>query len=328
MKKIKSYIIAALTIVITCFVVYTIWLLSKPIPMEIQGEIEAKQIKVASKLVGRIDSLPIYKGQDVSKGDILFKIESPEIEAKYNQAIAVKNAALAQQEKTQNGARYEDKQAAYNNWKKAEAASNYAIKTYNRINNLFNEGVVAEQKRDEIETKMLAAIETERAAKALFEKVQNGAQEEDKNAAGAMVDQAIGAIDEIESYLNETLIKAPISGEISNIIVEQGELVPTGFPVVTIVDLENVWVSFNLKENLLADVQKGQIIKGKIPALKDQYVDFEISYINALGSYATWNATKASGDFDMKTFEVHARPLKKKTGLRPGMSVLVDWKNL
>jgi HlyD family secretion protein len=328
MKKTKSYLITSTIILLSIFVVYTLWLIAKPIPLEIQGEVEATQIKVASKLVGRIDSLPIRKGQEVECGDILFRIDSPEIEAKLTQAIAVKKAAEAQREKAYNGARTEDIQAAYNNWKKAEAASNFAQKTFARINNLFINGVVAEQKRDEINTQMLAAIETEKAAKSQYEKAVNGVQQEDKNAAKALVDQANGVLSEVTSYLNETIIKAPISGEIANILAEQGELVPAGFPIVTIVNLKDTWVTFNLREDLLADIKKGSTINASVPALSNKEIKLEITYINALGAYATWNATKTSGDFDMKTFEVHARPIEQNLELRPGMTVLVNWENV
>jgi HlyD family secretion protein len=328
MKRTKNYIVTGAIIVFTLFAAYTIWLISKPIPLEVQGEVEATHVKVASKIVGRIDSLPIHKGQEVQAGEVLFRIESPELNAKLEQAQAVQKAAQAQKDKAYKGARVEDIQAAYNNWKKAEAASNLAQKTFKRIGNLFNDGVIAEQKRDEAETQMLAAVETEKAAKALYEKAVNGAQQEDKNAAGALVDQAKGVIAEVTSYLNETFIKAPISGEIANIISERGELVPAGYPVVTIVDLNDVWVTFNLREDLLADIQKGAKFQAKVPALGNKEITLEVTYINALGDYATWNATKTSGDFDLKTFEVQARPVEKNIGLRPGMSVLVDWKTV
>jgi HlyD family secretion protein len=328
MKKTKNYIVTGAIIVLSIFAAYTIWLISKPIPLEVQGEVEATHVKVASKIVGRIDSLPIHKGQEVQAGEVLFRIESPELNAKLEQAQAVQKAAQAQKDKAYNGARVEDIQAAYNNWKKAEAASNLAQKTFKRISNLFNDGVIAEQKRDEAETQMLAAVETEKAAKALYEKAVNGAQQEDKNAAGALVDQAKGVIAEVTSYLNETFIKAPISGEIANIISERGELVPAGYPVVTIVELNDVWVTFNLREDLLADVQKGTKFPARVPALGNKEITLEVTYINALGDYATWNATKTSGDFDLKTFEVQAHPMEKNIGLRPGMSVLVDWKTV
>jgi HlyD family secretion protein len=325
MNKTRSYLIIIAITVLTAFVVYTIWLIAKPHPLEVQGEVDATHIKISSKLIGRIDSLAVSKGQDVKAGDLLFCISSPEVRAKLDQAMAARKAAAAQRDKVDKGARVEDIQAAYNNWKKAGAASDLATKTFNRVNNLFKDGAVAAQKRDEAETQMKAAIETEQAAKALYDKAVNGAQSEDKVAAGALVDQVNGVIEEVNSYLNETQIKAPINGEVANIITEKGELVPAGYPVITLVDLSDVWVTFNLREDLLASVQKGTEFEAKFPALGNKKITLRVTYINVLGDYATWNATKTSGDFDMKTFEVQARPVEKTEGLRPGMTALVNW---
>ena len=325
MKKSKNYIFSAVLVAFVFFIGYTIWILSKPVPLEIQGEVDATQIKVASKIVGRIDSLAIHKGDDVKKGDLLFVINSPELRAKKMQASAAKQAAEAQQQKAKNGAREEDIQAAYNTWQKAKAASEYAKKTYQRIENLFQEGVVAEQKKDETEMHMKAASETEKAAKNVYEKALKGARNEDKDAANAMVKQAEGVITEIDSYINETNISAPINGEISNILAERGELIPSGYPIVTIVDLNDVWIVFNLTEDLLSDLKKGDQIPARFPALDMKEINLKVSYINALGDYATKTATKTSGDFDMKTFEIHAVPVENVKGLRPGMTALVNW---
>jgi HlyD family secretion protein len=325
MKKSRNYIIASAIVILILFIGYTIWILSKPIPMEIQGEVDATQIKVASKLVGRIDSLAVHKGQDIQKGELLFVLNSPELEAKKMQASAAKSAAEAQQDKAENGAQSEDIQAAYNTWQKANAAAEYAKKSYTRINNLYKEGVVAEQKKDEVEMQMKAATQTAKAAKSIYEKAEKGARYEDKNTAGALVRQADGVLTEVNSYLSETQIYAPINGEISNILSERGELVPAGYPIITIVDLKDVWVVFNLTEELLADIKKGDIIPARFPALQMKEINLKVTYIKALGAYATHTATKTSGDFDMKTFEVHAVPVEKIEGLRPGMSALVNW---
>jgi len=325
MNRTRNYIIALVVVAILIFISYSVWIMAKPIPLEIQGEVEATQIKVASKLIGRIDTLNLHKGQGVNAGDLLFTIESPEVEAKLMQAEAVKNAAMATHNKANKGARVEDIQAAFNTWKKAEAAAEFGKKTYARVENLYKEGVVSEQKKDEAETKMIAAVETEKAAKSIYTKAKNGARIEDKEASQALVDQASGVISEVNAYLKETHIYAPISGEIANILAERGELIPAGYPVVTVVDLNDVWVSFNLREDLLADIKKGTEFIAKMPALGMQEVRLKVTYINVLGSYATWNATKTSGDFDMKTFEIHAVPVKQVIGLRPGMSVLVNW---
>lgn len=327
-QKSRNNIIALVLIALVGFLSYSLWLISKPQATEIQGFVEATHIKVGSKLIGRIDSLAVYRGQDVKAGDFLFRIHSPEVEAKLQQATAARSAAEAQSTKAQNGARNEDIQAAYNVMVKAQAAADYAKKSFERVNNLYNEGVIAEQKKDEVEVKMKAAVETAKAAEAIYNKAQKGARTEDKDAAKALVERAEGAISEVNSYINEQMIYAPIDGEIANIISECGELVPAGYPVISIVNLDQVWVSFHLREDLLADIKKGSRLMAKFPALKMQEIELEVSYIAAMGNYANWSATKTSGDFDMKTFEIHARPTHTVEGLRPGMSALINWDNI
>lgn len=325
MNTTKHYLIAGAIFILILFLGYAIRIVARPVPLEIQGEVNASQVKVASKLVGRIDSLMVHKGDEVSAGALLFTISSPELDARYLQASAVRKAAGFQKEKADNGAQKEDIQAAFNSWQTALAAAEFAKKSFQRVDNLFKSGVTAEQQKDEAETRMKAAVETEKAARSLYEKAKKGARYEDKGSAGALVMQADGVLTEVNSYLSETRIFAPLTGEIANIIAERGELVPAGFPVVTIVDLNDVWVTFNLREDLLAHIQKGTTFKARFPALGMKEVMLKVNYINALGEFATWNATKTSGDFDMKTFEVHAVPAEKISGLRPGMSALVNW---
>ncbi len=325
MNKTKGFIIAGALGLLLLFVIYAIVIVSRPVPLEIQGEVEATQIKVASKLIGRIDSLAVKKGDEVVPGTLLFTLSSPELEAKYSQASAVRQAAGAQKDKAYNGAQKEDIQAAFNSWQTALASAEYAKKTYTRVQNLFKDGVIPEQQRDEAETKMKAATEMEKAAHSLYQKAKNGARFEDKEAAGAMVLQAEGVMSEVNSYLKERRISAPVKGEVANILAERGELISAGYPVITIVDLADVWVTFNLREELVADIHKGSIIQARFPALGMKEVQLRVTYLNALGDFATWNATKTRGDFDLKTFEIQAVPVEKTVGLRPGMSAIVNW---
>ncbi len=328
MKKINVIIVSVLAVLIAVFVVMAVITLNQKLPMEIQGQVEAPQIRMGSKLPGRIDSLMVKKGQEVKKGDFLYKIVSPEVEAKLAQVEAMKTAAQAQSVKANNGARTEDIQAAYNTWQKAKAAADFARKSFERINNLYNDGVVAEQRKDEVEMKMKAAQETEKAAKSVYDKAVAGARIEDKAAALALVEKAEGALKEVNSYMEEMYVFATQDGEVSNIIAEEGELVPTGFPVVTLVDLKKTWINFNIREDKLYKIKKDKVIKAKIPALGNKEFDVKITYINVLPNFATWTATKTSGDFDMKTFEVHAEPVEKIENLRPGMSVIINWDNI
>jgi HlyD family secretion protein len=325
MNRTKRYLIAGGLGLLLLFIVYAIIIVSLPVPLEIQGEVEATQIKVASKLLGRIDTLAVQKGDEIVPGMLLFTLSSPELEAKFSQASAVRRAAGAQRDKAFNGAQKEDVQAAFNNWQTSLAAAEYAKITFARIQNLYNDGVIPTQQKDEVEAKMKAAVETEKAARSLYEKARNGARYEDKDAAGALVLQADGVVNEVNSYLGERRMMAPVKGEVANVLAERGELIPAGYPVVTLVDLSDVWVTFNLREDLLAAIRKGSVIPARFPALGMKEVNLKVTYINALGDFATWNATKTRGDFDLKTFEIQAVPIEKTEGLRPGMSAVVNW---
>lgn len=326
MNKTRNFIIGLFFTALLIFLLYTTWLITRPLPLEIQGEIEATQFRVASKIPGRIDSIAVKKGQKVLKGDFLFSISSPEIDAKLLQVTALRNAAQAQSLKAQNGAQSEDIQAAYNLYLKAEAAARLYEKTFQRVESLYNDGVVSEQKKDEAETQMKAGRQTANAAKVQWEKAVKGARSEDKRSAQELVNQAEGGIAEVEAYLAETQAKAPASGEVANIVSERGELVPTGFPVITIVDTEDNWATFYIREDLLSDIRMGSEIKATIPALRNREVNFKVNFISPMADFATWTSTKTSGGFDMKSFEIHAVPTTEIEGLRPGMSVLVNWK--
>ena len=304
------------------------WFFVHPAPMILQGEAEATQIKVSSKIAGRIEKLYIKEGDEVATGQLLIALDIPELRAKLRQAKAAQRAASAQENKANRGERKENIQAAYNTWMKAQAGSDLAVKTFDRISKLYSEGVVPAQKKDEAEAQMKAAIETEKGARVIYEMATTGARSEDKASALALVDQASGAVSEVESYLGETALRAPGKGEISTVVVQEGELVSAGLPIVNIVDLSDIWVTFSLREDLMPRIHMGDIIQVRCPALDNKIIKLKITFINALGSYATWTATKTKGEFDMKTFEVRARPVEPVEGLRPGMTALLNWDEL
>lgn len=328
MKRNRYFIIGIVAVCAITFLSFTLWYINKPEELLLQGEVEATTLKVASKLVGRLDSISVKEGDQVKKGQLLFILRTPELDAKLKQAQSARNAAGAQSSKANAGARQEEIAMALNMWKKAEAAYELAEKTNSRVKNLYAEGVVPQQKLDESETNLKASRTTADAAKAQYEMAMKGARSEDKNAAASLVDQASGVVSEVESYLSESKQYAPIDGEISNVIAERGELMSAGFPVISMVDLNDIWVSFNIREDLLSKIKMGKTITVKIPALNNLEVKLKVSYMSAQASYATWSATRTTGDFDRKTFEVRLRPVDKVEGLRPGMSALVDWKKI
>ncbi len=326
--KNSSIVVGATILVLVVIMSIIGWVAFKPAPVILQGEVEATEINVATKLTGRMVEKYVKEGEHITKGDTLLRINSPEVSAKLQQAMAAKNAATAQNQKADKGTRQEQINAARNVWLKAKAAAELAKKTYERVNNLYEDGVLPAQKRDEAETQMKAAQLTENAAKANFDMAKSGSRNEDKMAAQAMVQKAEGVINEVQALLQETAVIAPHTAEIAQINAQQGELVTAGFPVVTLVDLNDTWFTFNIREDLLHKFKKGKTLNVRLPALNDTTVEVKINYIHARGDYATWRATKAQGDFDKKMFEVRAEPTEKIKGLRPGMSALVNWSEL
>ncbi len=326
--KSRNIIIGIGLILILILVIVSGWIMANPPGTILQGEVEAKQVKVASKIPGRIETILTREGAKVNKGDTLVEISTPELDAKKFQAESAKHAAKSQSIKAQNGARSEQIEGAYRMWKKSKVGVDVMQKTYNRVKRLYDDGVVPTQKLDEVSAKLDAAKETEKAALSQYNMAKNGARYEDKMGADALVDQASGVIQELDSYLSEANLKAPINGEIASIISQEGELVNTGFPIITIVDLNDIWFTFNIREDLLSKFKMGKIIELRVPALDNKKVQGKISFINPLGDFATWKATKTSGDFDMKTFEVKAIPIETIEGLRPGMTALINWSEL
>lgn len=292
-------------------------------PEIVQGQAEVTEYRVSSKVPGRILEFRVKEGQTVRAGDTLAILEAPDVQAKLEQARAAEAAAQAQNEKALKGARQEQIQAAYEMWQKAQAGVTIAEKSYKRIKNLYDQGVVSAQKLDEITAQRDAALATEKAAKAQYTMAKNGAEREDKAAAAALVNRAKGAVAEVESYINETYLIAQKDGEVSDIFPKQGELVGTGAPIMNVAVMDDMWVTFNVREDLLQSLTVGTEFEAFVPAL-DKNIRLKVNYMKDLGTYAAWKATKTTGQFDLKTFEVRALPTDKVEGLRPGMSVILD----
>ena len=311
----------AFVIVIVCIVgIYTFRHREAEI---VQGQAEASEYRVSSKVPGRILKILVHEGQTVHAGDTLAILDTPDINAKQAQAEAVLSAATAQNAKAQKGAREEQIQGAYEIWQKAKAGLEIYEKTYNRVENLYSEGVVSEQKRDEAKAQYDAAVATEKAAKSQYDMAVNGAEEEVKEMAAAQMRQAQGVVAEVNSYIDETVLTASLDGEVSEIFPMIGELVGTGAPIMNIAVMDDMWVTFNVREDLLQDLTMGAVREAYVPAL-DKKVEVKVSYMRDLGSYAAWKATKVNGQYDLKTFEVRAIPQEKVENLRPGMTVIID----
>lgn len=324
-KQNKELRVGLMGLIIVIVLVFIIGIyVYKPEPVILQGEAVASEVRISGKVPGRIKAFMAEEGSSIQAGDTLVIIDSPELNAKLDQATSAENAALAQNKKANKGARKELIFGAYEMWQKSLVGVDITKKSFDRVQRLYDKGVLPAQKRDEAEAQYKAAVATANAAKSQYDMALNGAELEDKEAALALVGRAKGAVKEVESYLQETTLTSPIDGEISEIYPKRGELVGTGAPIMTIVDMNDIWFSFNVREDLLGSMKVGSTFKVKIPALNNQEVEVKISYVKALASYATWKATKTSGQFDVKTFEVRARPTQKVADLRPGMTALVE----
>lgn len=321
-QDIRTGLFALIIVIVIIFIIGLI--VNKPEPLIIEGEAVASEVRVSGKVPGRIHEFRTEEGASVKAGDTLVIIESPELTAKLEQANAAVEAAQAQNKKAIKGARKEMILGAYEMYQKALAGVDIAQKSYGRVQRLYDKGVVPAQKRDEAEAQYKAAVATANAAKSQYDMAMNGAETEDKEAARALVDRANGAVNEVESYLQEVTLVSPINGEVSEIFPKRGELVGTGAPIMSIVDLNDIWFTFNVREDLLGDFKMGKVVKVKVPALNNQIITVKVTYIKALASYATWKATKTTGQFDLKTFEVRARPTTHNADLRPGMSAIFE----
>ena len=300
------------------------YLVSKPRPHVIQGEVEATEYRVSCMVPGHVTELYVREGQTVHKGDTLAFIDSPQVRAKLAQAQAARSAARAQSAKAQSGARKEQITGAYELWQQALVKEEVMRKSYERVKTLYDQKVVSAQKYDETKAQYDAAVAQSKAAKSQYDMALNGARSEDKAAAAALVLQADGAIQEVDSYLSELYLVSPADGVVSSIYPKQGELVGQGAPVATVTDLSDVWLTFNVREDELHGMETGDELTLGVPALDGKTLKATVNYMAVRESYATWKATKESDRYDVKTFEVRAVPVENVQGLRPGMTVLVE----
>ena len=288
----------------------------------IQGQVEVTEYRVSSKVAGRIVELRVKEGDFVRVGDTLAILDVPEVQAKMQQAQSAEEAAAALQQKTLNGTRQEQIRSAHSVLQQAQAGFDIAEKSYRRIQHLFDEGVMSAQKRDEAYAHYRAAEAQMRAAQSQYDMAVNGARREDKAAATAQVGRARGAVDEVDSYVRETVQTAQMEGEVTDVYPKLGELVGTGSPIMSIAVMGDLYGTFNVREDKLRGITVGSEITAFIPSFNTE-MKMRIYYLKDQGSYAVWKVTKANGGYDLKTFEVKARPIDCPDGLRPGMSLVL-----
>ena len=325
-RKKKSYnllIGIAALVAIVAAVALVGYMVSKPEPIVLQGQAEAAEYRVSGKVPGRVEKFYAGEGDFVHKGDTLVKIESPEVQAKLAQAMAVKSAAEAQRNKALKGVRQEQIASAYEMWQKALAGEEVMKKSFERTARLYEQEVVSAQKFDEVQAQYKAAKATSAAARSQYDMAVKGARKEDIETVEALVDQAAATLAEVESYLGELYLTAPADGIISARFPKQGELVGQGAPVMAVTDLDDAWFTFSIREDMLHGLQPGDEIRVKVPALGDAVYTTVVSYMHVMESYATWRATLDTGKYDAKTFEVRTVPVRHIDGLLPGMTAIV-----
>lgn len=312
-------------LVVAVLLALGLWLAYRPAPDQIQGMVDAREMRITSKVTGRIGAFHVEEGQPVRAGQLLYTLDSPEVAAKSEQAGGALAAAQAVESKADEGARPEDIRAAEAQWRRAQAAAELARTTAARTQRLYEQGVIAGQKADEARTNAVASAEQAKAARAQYDLALAGARRQDKAAATGQVQQARGAVAEVQAAADETRVAAPADGEVGKRLAQPGELVPQGFPVFVLTDIAHPWVTLNVREDQLRGLARGKELAGTIPALANKRARFRVVYTAPAGDFATWRATRQSTGFDIKSFEVRVVPVAPVEGLRPGMTVLFDW---
>ena len=311
-KKEHSLFLAIAATAVAVIVLAIIGFISiKPAQQIVQGQVDGTNVRVSGLMPGRVEKFYVHEGQIVHKGDTLAKIESATVDAKLAQALAMRDAAEAQKEKADAGARKQVIASAYELWQQASAS-------------LDIHKVVSAQKRDEAKAAYDAAIAQESAAKSQYDLAREGAQKEDKMAAAAMANAARGSVAEVESILKDQYLLAPCDGEVTDIFPNEGELVSTGTPIMNVMKSADKWMVFNVRETMLKDLTVGKVVSVSIPALDLKQVKAKVYYVKDMGDYAVWRSTKVTGEYDSRTFEVRLSPVNPIENLRPGMTVVME----
>ncbi|WP_455628760.1 HlyD family secretion protein [Parabacteroides chinchillae] len=329
MDKTRKYLSISFIVILVAVVIISaagMALLGKK-PVILQGQIESTEIRISGKLPGRIDTFLVKEGQFVKQGDTLVVINSPEAQAKYQQANAMEDVAIYQHQKVDEGTRKQIINSLLQLWNKSKSDLQLAGTTYKRIQALYKDSVVTSQRKDEVEALYQAAVANEKAAHSQYQMAVEGAQLQDKESARSLVQAARGTVEEVEALLQDARLTAPESGQISTIFPKRGELVGAGMPIMNLVVLDDVHVVLNVREDRLPFFKMGGTFLADVPAIDKKGIEFKIYYISPLGSFATWKSTKQTGSYDLRTFQLHASPTSKVEGLRPGMSVLVEFEN-
>lgn len=309
---------------LSIFIIWGIWRAAFPPRPPLQGQMEGRTINVSSKVPGRVQEILVQEGDFVNAGQVVARMRLPELKAKLSQAEAEERAAKARESLVDAGARPQEKEEARAEWEKASAAADLALKTWRRISALYKDGLISKQKHDEATADMLATANQAKAARQQYDIALTGSREQEKMAAKDQSQAAEAGVEQVAALAAERELEAPHAGQVDKIVLVEGEMASAGFPILTIVNLADQWATFNIREDDMPRIRIGSKMAAHVPAVGNQIIDYEIYYISPRANYATWRSTRENSGYDMKTFEVRARPVQHVEGLRPGMSVLVN----
>ena len=313
-------------LVITAVAGLSIWYLVRPQPLLVQGEVDATRFDIAARVDGRVAEIPVVRGQNVAAGAVLVRIDNPETIAKNQQAVAAKIVAEAQLANINVGTRAEVIAARKAALERAQASVVLAQKTYDRISQLAEHGNAPIARLDQATDSLHESQRAVDQAQSAYDQAVNGYTREEHEIAEANVGKAIADIKAVQSIIDQMVIYAPVDSQVYKRNVEPGEYVSPGVALVTLIDLNDLWVHFDLREDLVKTLKVGDRFDVRVPALGDRRITVEVKLIATKGEYASWRATRATGDFDLRTFSVRAYPVEKIPDLRPGMSAYMDWR--
>ena len=303
----------------------SIWYLVRPQPLLVQGEVDATRLDIAARVDGRVADIPVERGENIAAGAVLVRIDNPETLAKHEQALAAKVVADAQLANIKAGTRAEVIAARKAALERAQASVILAQKTYDRISQLAEHGNAPQARLDQVTDALHESQRATDQAKSAYEQAVNGYTAEERQISAANVQKAVADIAAVQSVIDQMVITAPVASQVYKRNVEPGEYVSPGVPLVTLIDLNDLWIHFDLREDLVKTLKIGDRFDVRIPALADRRITVEVKLIATKGEYASWRATRATGDFDLRTFAIRAYPVEKVPELRPGMSAYMDW---
>ena len=321
--RVASVIVSAVVAVVAAL---SIWYLVRPQPLLVQGEVDATRFDIAARVDGRVAEIPVVRGQDVAAGAVLVRIDNPETIAKNEQAVAAKIVAEAQLANINVGTRVETIAARKAALERAEASVVLAQKTYDRVSQLAEHGNAPISRLDQATDSLHESQRAVDEARSAYEQAVNGYTKEEHEIAAANVGKALADIKAVQSIIDQMVVYAPVASQVYQRNIEPGEFVSPGVPLVTLIDLNDLWIHFDLREDLVKSLKVGDRFGVRIPALADRRITVEVKLIATKGEYASWRATRATGDFDLRTFSIRAYPVEKVPELRPGMSAYLDWR--